>query len=59
MYSPNTKPGGWIWNTTEYNDTMYETYKSDPDQLDESWKMFFKGFEYHFSFILLSFGVIF
>ena len=27
-------------------DQMYETYKSDPSQLDESWQYFFKGFEY-------------
>lgn len=27
-------------------DTMYETFKSNPDQLDDSWQMFFKGFEY-------------
>ena len=33
-----------------YIDTMYETYKTDPDQLDESWKMFFKGFEYKYDF---------
>lgn len=27
-------------------DSMYETFKSDPTMLDESWQMFFKGFEF-------------
>lgn len=29
-------------------DSMYETFQSDPQSLDESWQMFFKGFEYKF-----------
>ena len=29
-----------------YIDAMYETYLKNPQELDESWKMFFKGFEY-------------
>ncbi|MEX1100268.1 MAG: thiamine pyrophosphate-dependent enzyme, partial [Bacteriovoracaceae bacterium] len=29
-------------------DSMYETFLKNPDSLDESWKMFFKGFEYKF-----------
>ena len=29
-------------------DSMYDTFKSDPNQIDESWQMFFKGFEYKF-----------
>ena len=29
-----------------YIDSMYEDYKKDPSALDESWQMFFKGFEY-------------
>ncbi len=33
---------------SQFIDSMYETYKSNPDQLDESWQMFFKGFEYKF-----------
>ncbi len=31
---------------TTYIDSMYETFKKDPNALDESWQMFFKGFEY-------------
>ncbi len=33
---------------TAYIDSMYEDYKSNPDSIDESWKMFFQGFEYKF-----------
>jgi 2-oxoglutarate dehydrogenase E1 component len=29
-----------------YIDSMYETYKSNPSDIDESWQLFFKGFEY-------------
>lgn len=29
-------------------DSMYETFQKDPDSLDESWQMFFRGFEYKF-----------
>lgn len=29
-------------------DSLYETYLNDPSALDESWQMFFKGFEYKF-----------
>jgi 2-oxoglutarate dehydrogenase E1 component len=29
-------------------DSMYETFKQNPEQIDESWQMFFKGFEYKF-----------
>lgn len=29
-------------------DSMYETYQKTPENLDESWQMFFKGFEYKF-----------
>ncbi len=29
-----------------YVDSLYEKYKQNPDSLDESWKMFFKGFEF-------------
>lgn len=29
-------------------DSMYETFLKNPDSLDESWQMFFKGFEYKF-----------
>lgn len=29
-------------------DSMYETFQKDPEALDESWQMFFKGFEYKF-----------
>lgn len=29
-----------------YIDSMYETYKQNPSELDESWQAFFKGFEY-------------
>ena len=29
-------------------DSMYEAYLKNPDSLDESWQMFFKGFEYKF-----------
>jgi 2-oxoglutarate dehydrogenase E1 component len=29
-----------------YVDSLYETYQENPDQLDESWRNFFKGFEY-------------
>lgn len=36
-----------------YIDSMYETFKSNPQELDESWQLFFKGFQYkldeHFS----------
>lgn len=36
-----------------YIDGLYETYKNNPQDLDESWQLFFKGFEYkideHFS----------
>jgi 2-oxoglutarate dehydrogenase E1 component len=31
-----------------YIDNLYEEFKADPDSVDESWKMFFKGFEYKF-----------
>ncbi|MCR9206004.1 MAG: thiamine pyrophosphate-dependent enzyme, partial [Halobacteriovoraceae bacterium] len=30
----------------QYIDSMYETYKSNPSDLDESWVNFFKGFEF-------------
>lgn len=33
---------------SQFIDSMYENYKSDPTSLDESWQMFFKGFEYKF-----------
>lgn len=29
-------------------DSMYETFQSNPAELDDSWQMFFKGFEYKF-----------
>ncbi len=29
-----------------YVDNLYETYKENPQDLDESWQVFFKGFEY-------------
>lgn len=29
-------------------DTLYEDFKKDPNSVDESWKMFFQGFEYKF-----------
>lgn len=29
-----------------YVDSLYETYKNTPEQIDESWQQFFKGFEY-------------
>ncbi|MAZ49600.1 MAG: 2-oxoglutarate dehydrogenase E1 component [Halobacteriovoraceae bacterium] len=29
-----------------YVDNLYETYKQNPSELDESWQVFFKGFEY-------------
>ncbi|MBD64556.1 MAG: 2-oxoglutarate dehydrogenase E1 component [Halobacteriovoraceae bacterium] len=29
-----------------YIDSMYEVYKENPSELDESWQAFFKGFEY-------------
>lgn len=31
---------------TAYIDSLYETYKNNPSDLDESWQAFFKGFEY-------------
>ena len=31
---------------TAYIDSLYADYKQDPNSLDESWQMFFKGFEY-------------
>jgi 2-oxoglutarate dehydrogenase E1 component len=31
---------------TAYIDSMYEEFKQNPDSLDESWRLFFKGFEY-------------
>ena len=30
-----------------YIDSLYEKYKQEPDSLEESWKMFFQGFEFH------------
>ena len=33
---------------TAYIDSLYEDFKSNPDSVDETWKMFFKGFEYKF-----------
>lgn len=29
-----------------YIDSLYEIYKTDPDAVEKSWKLFFKGFEY-------------
>ena len=29
-----------------YIDSLYESYKKNPDELDESWKAFFRGFEF-------------
>ncbi|MCB1190985.1 MAG: 2-oxoglutarate dehydrogenase E1 component [Leptospiraceae bacterium] len=29
-----------------YIDALYETYQSNPNEIDESWNLFFKGFEY-------------
>lgn len=29
-----------------YIDSMYDTFKKNPQELDESWQTFFKGFEY-------------
>lgn len=29
-----------------YVDNLYETYKKNPQDLDDSWQIFFKGFEY-------------
>lgn len=29
-----------------YVDSIYEMYKTSPEQVDESWQQFFKGFEY-------------
>lgn len=31
-----------------YIDNLYEEFRKDPESVDESWKMFFKGFEYKF-----------
>lgn len=31
-----------------YIDSMYETFKDDPKAVDETWQMFFNGFEYKF-----------
>lgn len=31
---------------TTYIDSLYQDYKTNPDKVDESWKLFFKGFEY-------------
>lgn len=31
---------------SSYIDNLYQTYQEHPDSVDESWKMFFKGFEY-------------
>ena len=33
---------------TAFIDSMYETFKNEPDNLDDSWQMFFKGFEYKY-----------
>ncbi|MEO5583479.1 MAG: 2-oxoglutarate dehydrogenase E1 component [Saprospiraceae bacterium] len=30
----------------DYIDTMYKNYLTSPDQLDDSWKAFFKGFDF-------------
>ncbi len=30
----------------EYIDSMYDTYRDNPEELDESWVNFFKGFEF-------------
>jgi 2-oxoglutarate dehydrogenase E1 component len=30
----------------QYVDGLYETYKSNPEELDESWVNFFRGFEF-------------
>jgi len=30
----------------EYVDQMYQTYLKDPQSVDESWRMFFTGYEY-------------
>jgi 2-oxoglutarate dehydrogenase E1 component len=29
-----------------YIDSLYETYQQNPEQVDDSWQQFFKGFEY-------------
>ncbi len=31
-----------------YIDSMYEQFQENPDALDESWKLFFRGFDYGF-----------
>lgn len=33
---------------TAYIDSLYETFVKNPEELDSSWQMFFKGFEYKF-----------
>ncbi|MCT4642966.1 MAG: 2-oxoglutarate dehydrogenase E1 component [Bacteriovoracaceae bacterium] len=33
---------------TAYIDSMYHDFKQNPDAIDDSWKMFFRGFEYKF-----------
>lgn len=30
----------------QYVDHLYETYKTNPEEVDESWRSFFKGFEF-------------
>lgn len=31
-----------------YIDSLYQTYQNAPEELDDSWRQFFKGFEYKF-----------
>jgi 2-oxoglutarate dehydrogenase E1 component len=33
-------------SSNAYVDGLYETYKTNPDDLDDSWQQFFKGFEF-------------
>lgn len=30
----------------QYVDSLYETYRNNPEELDESWVSFFRGFEF-------------
>ncbi|RJP95619.1 MAG: 2-oxoglutarate dehydrogenase E1 component [Desulfobacteraceae bacterium] len=38
--------GPW---STEYIESLYERWKSDPNQVDKDWRFFFQGFELGFS----------
>jgi len=37
----------YIFNAhPEYIDSMYQTYRSDPDSVDDGWRTFFEGFDF-------------